>query len=140
MATKNTRRKNLNERVKKARLLAPFAGIESVDERGRPTSVIVPGTGGARYLVTLLRGIDCVSTDCFNRTTQEPCRGNGSGVCYHSIAAMLVAVDVTSGQRVSVALTKTDADRLNRIWSGNIYCLKSRQNSNGNGELRLVVA
>lgn len=84
--------KTLNTRVVEAKLLATLSNVVSTDRRGRARLIEVPGSDGARYQVIVRRGFNTIETECskcLGHLGYEHCPGNLSGVCRHSIAAVI---------------------------------------------------
>lgn len=91
-----TKHKTLNDRVLEAKALASLSKIQTRDKHGRVHTVIVPGSNATRNHVIIRRfngGI--ISCECRKEVSGNnyvPCNGNLSGVCRHSIAAIMVAM------------------------------------------------
>lgn len=86
-------------RLYEARAAAKFSRVVARDVHGRVTAVMVPGHDSKQYEVVIKRGKDHFETECFlfldkdvNYLKHSPhCQGNSHGLCYHSLAAILVA-------------------------------------------------
>src|SRR3990167_4770810 len=90
---------NLGERSRKARAAAQFAKVHTTDKRGRIVKVLLPGSQGKQYEVILRRN-GHLSGEC-NLVTGvgiKPCAGNQHAVCYHVLAAVLVAAKASEAQ------------------------------------------
>lgn len=122
-ANKNT----LADRVEKAKAAALFAAIVRSDTKGRPVVVIAPGSEAKSYSVEIMRN-GHIETRC---TQAHPsrgaaCKGNsGKTVCYHSIAALIVAAEWMN-KRVSFCAIEGDARKLART-GGEVFSVKSAQ-------------
>lgn len=121
------------DRVDEARAASRFGRIVKRDAEGRPTVIQLPGHNASRYRVILRRehinGIAVMSAECAKEAGpigHIHCNGNMAGVCYHSIAAMvLVAED--SGYKVSFTKDVNVATRLANL-GGKVTALYSWQN------------
>lgn len=121
----------ITERTEKSRAAVLFAKIMQRDTAGRVSKVGVPGSECKRYDVIIRRN-GVVSCECNlitgGKTGAQPCKGAAHSVCYHSIAALLVAA-ADAGKHCSFANTKETADLLSRT-GGDVFEVKSH---NGNG-------
>lgn len=84
--------KTLNQRVNEAHLLASLSAVTSKDNHGRARTIEVPGSAGAKYQVTIRRTNATLKVECFKclgNLGRDYCPGNLSGVCRHSIAAVI---------------------------------------------------
>lgn len=102
----------LAQRVYKAKQAATFSKILARDVSGRVTSVLTPGSDGKQYRVILRRN-GHITTECQCQTSggDVACQGNQHAVCYHSLAALIVAAEARDGQ-VSFCESKDKADNL----------------------------
>ena len=102
----------LSQRVSKAKQAVPFCKILARDVSGRVTSVLTPGSEGKQYRVILRRN-GHITTECQCQTSggDVVCQGNQKAVCYHSLAALIVAAEARDGQ-VSFCESKDKADNL----------------------------
>lgn len=112
---------NLSERVSKARAASLFCKTLAWDGDNRPTKIITPGSDAKQYEVIIRRN-GCITVDCHwcpggwaSRTSGYiPCKGNEHSVCYHSLAALLVAAE-SRDSTVSFCATEDDANQLARL-------------------------
>lgn len=82
----------LGARTKKARAAAQFTKVLTSDKQGRVVKVLLPGSEAKQYEVILRRN-GHLSAEC-NLTTaigRKPCQGNQITLCYHALAAVIVA-------------------------------------------------
>ena len=122
----------LGQRVAKARAIVKAGLCHQVNSR----AWLIPGSDGKRYLVTRRKGemrFRC-DLDCGGYGL-TPCKGNGSGVCYHTFAA-IIAEATTKGKRVAFCKFQADAKRLSRLGSS-LYKVSSGQ---GKGRVWVVVS
>lgn len=106
----------LGDRSSKARASALFGKVLARDKQGRATKVIVPGSEGRQYEVILRRN-GHVSGECnlnLGNLGYKPCEGNQHTVCYHVLAAMVLAASV-GGQRVNFCESEDHAQTLSRL-------------------------
>lgn len=125
-----TTRANLAERVKRARQIANYAQITQRDKAGRVRTVILPGHSARRYQVILRREPAGLTTECrldLDGRGYHECPGNSRAVCYHSIAAAIVAA-ADQGRLVAIAADRQAAERTCRLHVGGLVTpLVSRQ-------------
>lgn len=88
--------KSLNDRVIEAHAIASLGRILSRDRRGRVTAVCVPASEATQNHVIIRRkdgGV--ITTECRKEAGHigyVDCLGNLSGVCRHSLAAIIIAM------------------------------------------------
>ena len=107
---------NLGERSRKARAATLFAKVLMHDKQERIIKVLLPGSEGKQYEVILRRN-GHLSGECNLRIgllDMKPCEGNQHAVCYHVLAAVLIAAEAGEAQ-VSFCQTQADADALSHI-------------------------
>lgn len=112
---------NLKQRVgDKARAAARFAKIEECDDLGRARLFTIPGSEGKQYHVEMVRldAYPMILTYCYLDTDQA-CLGNtthagASGVCYHSLAALVKAAQ-NARREIVFCETEQDAKCLERL-------------------------
>lgn len=109
-----TQYKTLNQRVVEAKLLATLSNITSKDRNNRARTIDVPGSDGARYRVIIRRDFNTIETECsksLGHAGHEHCPGNLSGVCRHSIAAVIKSMG-EAGYIPRFRKNKTQAQKL----------------------------
>ena len=121
----------LGKRVAKARSIVKAGLCHQVNSR----AWLIPGSGGKRYLVTRRKGemLFRCDLDCGGYGL-TPCKGNGSGVCYHTFAA-IIAGAAAKGNRVAFCESQVAAERLSHL-GGSLYKVTSGQ---GKGQVWAVV-
>lgn len=92
--------KTLNDRVLEANAIAALGKIVGRDRHNRVNSVIVPGSMATQNHVIIRRsvadGIVTVTTECTKMAGyngHQACKGNLSGFCRHSLAAIKLAME-----------------------------------------------
>jgi len=99
--------KGITMNVARARAVLPWCGVLAKDSQGRIDKVYVPASpiwkdkhrGTPRHaIVTLARSRGTITLDCRccnqgDGAEPEPCLGMERGLCYHALAALLVAAD-----------------------------------------------
>jgi len=100
-------RKQFARRVAKARSAVAFAQIIERDDFGNVSEVVVPGSGAKLYAVSLRkiatlphRGYDAtLQATCTMQYSPLPmdtesleCRGNNVAACYHTMQAVMIAL------------------------------------------------
>jgi hypothetical protein len=93
--------KQFKDRVAEARAAARFGTILTRDREGRARVVLVPGHNMTTHRVIIRRYKDdeignYISAECHKEAGPAghiPCNGNMAGVCYHSMAAIIIAVE-----------------------------------------------
>lgn len=89
--------KNLNDRVLEAKAIASLGKISQRDKHNRVSVVTVPGSEGTLNQVIIRRHDNCIiSTECRKHASTygfNTCKGNLSGFCRHSIAAIIIAMN-----------------------------------------------
>lgn len=105
----------LSERVNKARAASLFCKAIAWDGENRPTKIITPGSDAKQYEVIIRRN-GCITTQCrcCSNNCLPACKGNESSVCYHSLAALLLAAE-SRDRTVSFCATEDDANQLARL-------------------------
>lgn len=97
-------------RFQRARAIAKnnLVGIVEHDRDGRAKVLVVPGSEGKRYEVIIRRN-GKMTTECRLDTGigYRPCKGNNHSVCYHSIAALIVAAQE---RECEVAICRTEGE------------------------------
>jgi hypothetical protein len=90
--------KSLADRTEEARAAARFAHISQRDREGRVRVVEVPGHDMAHHRIIIrhevLEGKKVLSAECAKEAGAAgwiPCNGNLHGVCYHAMAAVIIA-------------------------------------------------
>jgi hypothetical protein len=119
----------LKNRKVKREVAADFAAVLHKDDKGRPTSVLVPGSQAKQYKVILRRQahihtIECECLLCTGKTGEVPCQGNSHSLCYHSQAAVNLAAQTGS---VSWCKTEHDANLVSKFNNGTVVRITSRQ-------------
>ena len=88
--------RNLNDRVLEAKAIAGLGKVMGKQGK-RITSVIVPASNGTMNQVFIRRQPNAViTTECRKQVgggNHVPCKGNLSGFCRHSLAAITMAMD-----------------------------------------------
>ena len=109
-----------------ARNAKEFVHILAKDNQSRPTRFHVPGHARRHYEVSLERN-DHLGAYCFREDDDsgDACRGNSHAVCYHVLAACLIAAEA-QGKELSWCESETDAERLARV-GGKVFTVKSAQ-------------
>ena len=117
----------LSQRVAKARSIVKAGLCHQVNSRAWQ----VPGSDGKRYLVTRRKGetIFRCDLDCGGNGL-TPCKGNGSGVCYHTFATIIAGAE-SKGRKTSFCSSKKDAQRLANMLHGQVWPIQSAQGRNG---------
>lgn len=119
--------KTLKVRVQKAKQALSFIGVTQRDKNGKPKTLIVPGSNGAKYQVILRRSGRVITAECAKELGQlgcENCKGNSHSLCYHSIAAIEFSLR-EAGFKSHWCETEEDAQRLFNALGGTIYLAKS---------------
>lgn len=117
--------------VQSARNAKEFVQVLKSDSEGRPQMFLVPGHRGRRYRIVLERNSG-LQAFCYrgkgtlgNEPEDHTCDGNSHAVCYHVLAACLVAAEV-QGKTLSWCDSQADAKRLARV-GGKVFTVKSAQ-------------
>ena len=88
--------RNLNDRVLEAKAIAGLGKVMGKQGK-RITNVIVPASNGTMNQVFIRRQPNAViTTECRKQVgggNHVPCKGNLSGFCRHSLAAITMAMD-----------------------------------------------
>lgn len=115
---------SLSERSRKARAAALFAKVLTRDKQGRIVKVLLPGSEAKQYEVILRRN-GHLSGECnlIIGVGLKPCSGNQHAVCYHVLAAILIAARADEKQ-VSFCECQADAERLAHTGQS-VYCVAS---------------
>lgn len=84
---------SVTDRTTKARAAALFGKVTERDAQGRAKVVLVPGSEAKLYQIIIRRNDNHISCECNCQTSlgNVACKGNGKTVCYHSMAALVVA-------------------------------------------------
>lgn len=84
---------SVTDRTTKARASAMFAKVQERDAEKRVKVVLVPGSECKIYQVIIRRNDNHISCECNCQTSlgNVACKGNDKTVCYHSMAALVVA-------------------------------------------------
>lgn len=113
--------------VQSARNAREFVQVLKSDDEGRPYLFLVPGHQGRRYQVELERN-GGLRAHCRCMTGAPPgqyCKGNFYTVCYHILAACLVAAEA-QGKELSWCDSEANAERLART-GGEVFTIRSAQ-------------
>lgn len=131
---------SLLKRKPKSDIASLFVGVLSRDKNGRPKTLVVPGSAGKSYHVIVRRYDNRVVTLECNLNTSGgliACKGNSSRynvksetICYHSIAAFDKCLSL-AGLKGMWCKDYQSAEKLNRMYNGQIYVVKSHQNTGG---------
>lgn len=119
---KNHVKKNLKNRVEKARAAARFASVSTRDAAGKAKTINVPGSEARIRNVILWRKsydnkpVMMTECDVVTGIGRTPCKGN-QHVCYHSMAAVIAAAQ-DKGMEVNFCDNPSDAEKLNNIKHG----------------------
>lgn len=89
--------KTLNDRVLEAKVMATLSRITNRRTDGRATVVIVPGSQASQNQVIIRRlpggVVTCECRKCQGKNGMAVCKGNLSGFCRHSLAAIWLAME-----------------------------------------------
>lgn len=92
----------LTDRITKAQTIARYglATVLDADAKGTVKTVAVPGTDAKSYQVILRRENGAITTECLLNTGAgtQACKGNGNGICYHSMTAVIMAASKSGGK------------------------------------------
>jgi len=112
-------KKNLPNRVEKAKAAKRFAKTIFTDHEERVVAVIVPGTEGKRYRVMFNRPYGRLEATCDNITGDVPCQciSHARVPCYHVMAAVEIAAEAKNKHVVWCA-NEQDRANLNHIYHG----------------------
>jgi len=112
-------KKNLPNRVKKANAAKLFAKVVWTDSEDRVSMVVVPGTEGKRYRVTLARPHGRLEAICDDITGDVPCQciSHARVPCYHVMTAVEIAAE-SKKRHVVWCANERDRENLNHIYHG----------------------
>lgn len=122
----------IGDRSRKARAAALFAKVLTSDKQGRVVKVLLPGSEGKQYEVILRRN-GHLSGECNLVTAigRWPCEGNRQTVCYHVLAAVIVAAKAGEA-RVSFCDKRDHAEQLQNLGQ-TVYPVESWNAGPGHG-------
>jgi len=103
----------LSNRTKHARAALLFSKVLSSDTLDRINKVLVPGSEGKQYEVIIRRN-GHITCECLHSTmggNALHCEGAAKTVCYHAMAALIVAAE-RGGKRVSFCASEESANKL----------------------------
>lgn len=122
--------RNFPNRVQRAYAAANFSRVTQRDDKGFPVEVETVGSLAAHYRVKIDRweikdGIVHVSCRKIGDEVSSggTCEGCKAGVCYHSIAAVIVAVS-TSDKKIAITDSESKAKTLKNL-GGNLFKIVS---------------